>query len=1010
MKRLINLLLFLSFSTALMAQQKPIYEQTHTPQVLSNWATWSRYFMGVPKGGTPSFPYYVPDSVKCGALFLDTLDHHLYYYDCHATTWKKIADSLMVNSYAQSIADSILSGQKPFTGLTSFNNGINSVNGGLNMLLRYDGIEFNSSSLHLTTALEIGSLLFLDGSGNYTGYGYGNMNYKPDYNNGSGPGYAVNVHWPTTTLTQNSDIYWPANKNGTVALDGDISTAVPFVSALSYVTDTTGTTDQTTNLQAAIDATPEGGELFIPQGRIKFSKVHVTQKITIQGTGGTISADLGNWNGTTGAFNQAGTQLISTAVGDTAIKITAPGVDIDRINFIDGNGATPIVGSVGISFTNAGSFRFTRSTIQGYYNQTNVVNGLFESFDKDIFAGMQNGAVVFNSPLYPDDGDWALSNCTIVAGTNSTASGIIFNSSGGGKVTNTKWISYLNNHLLYAIKGTVTGSTGQLMISNSSAETSTASAFYITTSGASFSDIQFSNVQIGEYAAMTGHPIWIVGHPGHTITNVQLNNITITDNGSNTGKSAIEIDTATNVQSNNIIAQNWTIVHHLQSVYNLDTASTIRSNTVNQGGRNFGTIGFTGAIPNISGQATGSLYYLASNGQLAPLGIGAANSFLMGGTTPIYSTIGQSQVVGGYMDNSTTQSISGFKTLINLTTTNTLAGTGVTNVFTTKLPYSTGNEIPRWNIINGSGVTGIAFDFPLSPNSSSYCWRYGSVSLGSGFNYRFQVDPFGFAIGNNTTNPMGIFEVDQPTYTPGEITVTATGTTVTGTGTEFTNTFKIGDQLTANGEMHTITAIASNNSMTTDAWTNAATNVVYTVTGGNRFRVYGNGLAAIGGNTPTAFLDIPAGSSYASMRLRSTSTTPNNQSGHLFNLNNILTYQDGTNTYSLSPSATNDLTSQTTIGNISSVTSVGSTATYVIDGYLNVTAISTDVIQAQCTYTDENNNAQTLSFSNISTTGNNSFHATIRAKASTAITLKTNLSTGGGTVTFDAGGYIKKAY
>lgn len=112
----------------------------------------------------------------------------------------------------------------------------------------------------------------------------------------------------------------------------------------------------------------------------------------------------------------------------------------------------------------------------------------------------------------------------------------------------------------------------------------------------------------------------------------------------------------------------------------------------------------------------------------------------------------------------------------------------------------------------------------------------------------------------------------------------------------------------------------------------------------------------------------------------------------------------------VAPAASNDLTGQTTAGTIMSTTSAATTGTYVVDGYLNVSAISADTIQVQCTYTDENNMTQTVSFSNVSSVGNTDFHTTIRVKASTTITLKTNLSTGGGTITFDAGGYIKKAY
>lgn len=106
-----------SIANTLMAQQKQIYEQTHTAQVLSNWGTWSRYFMGIPKGPVPGFPSWVPDSVKCGAPYFNTTDHRLYFYDCYSTSWLKVADSAAIYSYIKASIDSVLSGLKPFAEL-----------------------------------------------------------------------------------------------------------------------------------------------------------------------------------------------------------------------------------------------------------------------------------------------------------------------------------------------------------------------------------------------------------------------------------------------------------------------------------------------------------------------------------------------------------------------------------------------------------------------------------------------------------------------------------------------------------------------------------------------------------------------------------------------------------------------------------------------------------------------------------------------------------------------------
>lgn len=105
--------------------------------------------------------------------------------------------------------------------------------------------------------------------------------------------------------------------------------------------------------------------------------------------------------------------------------------------------------------------------------------------------------------------------------------------------------------------------------------------------------------------------------------------------------------------------------------------------------------------------------------------------------------------------------------------------------------------------------------------------------------------------------------------------------------------------------------------------------------------------------------------------------------------------------------ASADLTAQSAAGNVTTFTVGASTATFNISSYINVTAVSVDVIQGQITYTDENNTAQTVSLANISAIGNSTYSPiTIRAKNATVITVKTNLTTGAGTITFDAGARI----
>ncbi len=103
-----------------------------------------------------------------------------------------------------------------------------------------------------------------------------------------------------------------------------------------------------------------------------------------------------------------------------------------------------------------------------------------------------------------------------------------------------------------------------------------------------------------------------------------------------------------------------------------------------------------------------------------------------------------------------------------------------------------------------------------------------------------------------------------------------------------------------------------------------------------------------------------------------------------------------------------------------SVTVVAITApelsTYSISGYLNVVSVTTDVIQEQVKWTDENSTAQTqifipvgLSSGSVSTTGFKAMqNFCIRAKSGTTITISTTLTTSSGSISYDVGGNIAK--
>jgi hypothetical protein len=92
------------------------------------------------------------------------------------------------------------------------------------------------------------------------------------------------------------------------------------------------------------------------------------------------------------------------------------------------------------------------------------------------------------------------------------------------------------------------------------------------------------------------------------------------------------------------------------------------------------------------------------------------------------------------------------------------------------------------------------------------------------------------------------------------------------------------------------------------------------------------------------------------------------------------------------------------------VVPTGVTNRYEIGGYINVTAVSADVVRAQVQFTDRNNAAQTffLMSAGVTTTGFNPIPTQeIEAKGGTTITVSNVLTTGVGSITYDTHGFLR---
>jgi len=261
-----------------------------------------------------------------------------------------------------------------------------------------------------------------------------------------------------------------------------------------------------------------------------------------------------------------------------------------------------------------------------------------------------------------------------------------------------------------------------------------------------------------------------------------------------------------------------------------------------------------------------------------------AMASIVGGHTDVGTMNYLDFKVGAWNNNNTIGS-----TVMRITSGGNI-GIGTNNPTTAKLVVSSNLDTEINSTSNGQ--YGLRTSGPVKANDYYLYNNYGGFRTAQG-SYMFYSDITGRFATGSSTGLSGLYNVIQNTTGSGTVATTGT-TTLTGTNTSFLSTFKVGDTITVTGEtIRTISAITSDTSLTVGvAFSTTASGLSYTLVGGNRLTVMGNGNVGIGTTSPnylTEIVSTSAGSNIGVLNLKNNGSSAGTSVGLRFTPTNQLT-------------------------------------------------------------------------------------------------------------------------
>jgi hypothetical protein len=287
------------------------------------------------------------------------------------------------------------------------------------------------------------------------------------------------------------------------------------------------------NLAIAAMNAGGGGRLYFPGRGVGYLASGGFDAITVPGI------VMGDGMGATLITCSSGTANLFTSNCSTF----APGFrDMRLVN----SAATPTAGA-GIRTIGTGNMaRYQNLRIESFWTGIRSEDGAAFVMDGLSMNGMRKYCVHISNAGDPDEGDWHIANSIFVASVNSPDAAIRLDSSGGGKITNTKINGHAGNFTNGLEVAISSGDTVILVFADSSIEAVSGDCIDISQSaGATWKHLIFTGNQFGMWNNNTGKAISIVGANAGALSEIVIANNVLHTNG--TPRSAIRLTNVDNV-------------------------------------------------------------------------------------------------------------------------------------------------------------------------------------------------------------------------------------------------------------------------------------------------------------------------------------------------------------------------------------------------------------------------------------------------------------------------------